>query len=326
MGKFVVFFGDKQKEVNTDTVQKPLLPAVTPARPTVPTPPVAGDEWEIKIETVKDCSKCPTEYTLEIEPLAKVKIKALLNKYRSLEWLAYLVGENNRVKDLLIPEQCVSGARVDDVHFPNDHPDAKRVIGVIHSHHSMGNFFSGTDDSYINQNHDISLVATHDKVTGKVRYKLPCGAFKDIEIKILDVYNVDFNEEEFVKAAGEKIKEKTYSYHSHYRGADYVGESWYERYGHRYEEFKKKEAASISSRGGNGDGSGFDRDEWDCFINRSISEDDREETLEQALFAHFKKVEVKDAEIVNENTPKPDDPSTQEDDPDYNGGFLGSIY
>lgn len=175
------------------------------------------DSWEVELDTVNQCGKAPKETIVWFEPIVKSKIDALMDEYKSIEWLAYLVGKldmndmaNIVVEDLAIPSQEITSTSVDNIHMEefND----LNIIGVIHSHHGMGNSFSGTDNDWINQNHKISLCVATNGIKGHLRWKTPCGALMTIEAKCKLRYDVDFNKEEFIKGAKEKIKKKSYTY------------------------------------------------------------------------------------------------------------------
>ena len=173
-----------------------------------------GEEyWETEIDCVEACSKAPTEVVIWMKPLVKVKIDALMEKYPNIEWFSYLIGnnENNKiiVEDIYIPKQQVSATRVDNIEATDF--NKLPVIGALHSHHGMGNGFSGTDHDYVNGNHDISLVISKDGVAGQVRWKTPCGALKIVGAKVRPLMEVNFNKEEFLKTETKKIEEKTYN-------------------------------------------------------------------------------------------------------------------
>lgn len=170
----------------------------------------ADDTWEVEIDCVEQCSKAPKETIVWFSPLAKAKIDFLMNKFKRIEWLAYILGdfEKLEVNDIFIPNQDVSSTSVDNVKCEeyNNLP----VMGVIHSHHSMGSNFSHTDDKWINQNHKISLCISHTGISGHVRFVTKCGAYILVETKVRIKYETGLNEEEFEKAIDEKIKEKTW--------------------------------------------------------------------------------------------------------------------
>jgi proteasome lid subunit RPN8/RPN11 len=160
--------------------------------------------WESELDVVEECSKCPESIQVFIKPLVKAKIDALMEKYTSQEWLAYLVGENNVVEDIVIPKQEASATTVKNIEFSNE--QGLPIIGVIHSHHNMGHDFSGTDNNYINQNHDISLCVSHSGVGGQVRWKTPCGALKIVEANIRLMMDTVLDKPGFLKEAEEFIK------------------------------------------------------------------------------------------------------------------------
>lgn len=173
-----------------------------------------NEAWEVKIDCVTECSKAPTEITVWMMPLVKEQIEALMTEYKNIEWLAYLIGNwvDDRtpvVKELFIPEQKVSSAAVNNINCP-EHNEIN-VIGVIHSHHTMHHKFSQIDDDWINQNHNISLVVSHTGMEGQVRWKTPCGSLKTVEGKTKLWYDVEFDKEDFIKKAKEKIKENSYT-------------------------------------------------------------------------------------------------------------------
>lgn len=153
------------------------------------TPVVQQSFWETDI-VVKDADP-----DVVIDPVkvfiagdVKVKLTILMARFSRMEWLAYLIGQRNEdgsatVSDIIIPEQRVTPTNV----FVKSGVDIP-IIGVIHSHHDMGNFFSHTDDEYINMNHDISLCVTHKNITGQVRVKVDESTFviAPAEVSILD--------------------------------------------------------------------------------------------------------------------------------------------
>jgi len=165
--------------------------------------PEAEDSWECKLDMVTACSKTPDNVTVKISPLVKRKINLLMQKFTNLEWLAYLVGSNYVVEDLFIPNQTVTAA---SVNVDADTPQSDRpIIGVIHSHHTMGSFFSGTDDAYINMNHNISIVVSNKGMKAQARIKTPCGALRTIEAKVVTDLQVDLDEKVFEESVDEKV-------------------------------------------------------------------------------------------------------------------------
>jgi len=121
------------------------------------------------------------------------------------EWLGYLgasflkTGEW-RVTDITVPKQEVSAASVKPT-------ETLATEGVIHSHVDMGAFFSGIDDSYLNENHNFSIVVNKKGETkAVVRLQLPCGALTIIDTEVeIEVPEYD-DAKDFIKEAKKNIE------------------------------------------------------------------------------------------------------------------------
>jgi len=172
--------------------------------------------WDSGITYITNCDKAPENIIVNIDPIVRIKIDSLMEKFPHIEWLAYLIGEGTHVKDIFIPNQEITTASVDNVFCPEY--NTLSSIGVIHSHHGMGNGFSGTDDDWINKNHDISLCISVGGINGQVRWKTPCGSTKIVNAKVVLKYGIDFDKESFFKIADDKIKKKTYPVYTGYVG------------------------------------------------------------------------------------------------------------
>lgn len=170
--------------------------------------------WESGIEVIRSCGTAPQAVPVLIGPLAQAKINALMQAYPRIEWLAYLIGDsqNRYIEDIIVPKQEVTAVRVDvdpaGVNVP--------IIGVIHSHHGMGNGFSGTDHAYINQNHDISLCISHGGIAGQVRVATACGKFVIVKAQVFQ-HVEGFDHSTFITEAKSLITEKTYNYNTYNR-------------------------------------------------------------------------------------------------------------
>lgn len=167
---------------------------------------VFNSGWEVEIEQVEKCSKAPKKIELYINNLANCKIYAMMDKYPNIEWLAYLLGKDNKITDIFIPNQKISQVSITNIKCDeyNDLP----IIGVIHSHHGMGNGFSSTDDEWINANHDISICISNSGMNGQVRWKTPCGSIKIIKAKINNFDNKNFDKNKFIKSVEGKLSEE----------------------------------------------------------------------------------------------------------------------
>ena len=160
--------------------------------------------WETDIEIIESCGDAPDDIDVFIYPIVKAKINALMGHFTRMEWLAYFTGEmiegNWHIQDLVIPEQKVTPVAVFDIQDPG-----VAKIGVVHSHHDMGNKFSHTDDEYINQNNDISLCVSHGGIQGHVRVKTSCGKYVLIKANVIE-YVEDFELNGFTDTFKDLIK------------------------------------------------------------------------------------------------------------------------
>lgn len=173
--------------------------------------------WDSGLEFVSCCGKMPSEFNIEFEPKVYAKIDILMDKKDGIEWLAFLLGdidwENGRavVSDLYIPDsQSVSSGKVDKIEC--DESIRNEMIGVIHSHHKMGCFFSNDDWNYLNNNHDISIVVSNKggslEFKSVVRYKTACGAYSHVDGNISIKCDIDPDEmNNFIEDIDTKIEE-----------------------------------------------------------------------------------------------------------------------
>jgi len=197
---------------------------------------VDKDSWEVKIDTIKNCSKAPENVDVFISQLAKCKINALMEEYTGKEWLAYLIGEGLNIEDIFIPTQTITPSTINDVICPEY--NSIKVIGVIHSHNDMGTSFSPTDNEWINQNHNISICISDNSINGQVRWKTPCGSLKIINAKIKPKIEIDFDDKLFINNVKEKIKVKTYG-NANNNGYDW--REYYQNNDYNVKNFLKKE-------------------------------------------------------------------------------------
>jgi proteasome lid subunit RPN8/RPN11 len=146
---------------------------------------VTNNEWTSDIKVHEKCIL--GEGKIIMDSFVYDRIRVLLFGVRT-EWLGYLIGEliGNvaTITDIYIPQQEVSSVSVkvkDDV-LPNN------IVGTVHSHHSMGSFFSGTDRDFLVGNHAVTVVVSYERVTSKMRVLAPCGAYMllDAEVEVRD--------------------------------------------------------------------------------------------------------------------------------------------
>jgi proteasome lid subunit RPN8/RPN11 len=166
--------------------------------------------WKSGLETTV-CGMVPSA-KVQIHPLAHQKIQALMGEFKNQEWLGYLTGKVKDgtflVRDVVIPKQEASVASVQVLAQART---PEKLIGVIHSHHTMGSFFSGTDEEFINANHNLSIVVSVQGYKAEVRLKAPCGALVKKEAKV-EIYFTPANLDEFLTEAKKNIKAQTYKW------------------------------------------------------------------------------------------------------------------
>jgi len=177
--------------------------------------------WDSGLQIISACGKAPVSITVNITPTVKRKIDLLMAKYQNREWLAYLTGKDLTVDDMVVPKQVATSTSVSNIQYPAELKD--KIIGVIHSHHSMGAFFSGTDHDYINGNHDISIVVSRNDIKAQVRWDTPCGGKIIVPAKVKIFLATSFNEEEFLKNADEMLQEPVPFHLSHPQN---YGKNW----------------------------------------------------------------------------------------------------
>jgi len=201
-----------------------------------------GDKQKIEEEVTCSLVGKPDIY---LEVTARQKIFALMEEYNHREWLAYLVGKKSEqgnffVEDIVVPphkESYYASAEAEPFNIPTG------CIGVIHSHHSMGAFHSGTDQTYVDRNFPVSITVsnqnsniTYDAVSIQTT---PCGKVVSLKGTVKYVQpKPTFDEDEWMKKAKENIdKGKCQVSYAGYMG---VQSSWEYKNGHLVE--SKKDA------------------------------------------------------------------------------------
>lgn len=146
------------------------------------------DGWDTgdEVREAKDCSFCPGKdgFNISIDQPVMAAIFGLCETIKD-EWQMFLKGS---VVDRLVlidgyyvPKQEVTGASVKNLDVVDQEFIAREhIVATIHSHSSMGVFFSATDDEFTNMSfikHHIVVNNNHSFVA-KSRVDLPCGMVK----------------------------------------------------------------------------------------------------------------------------------------------------
>ena len=138
---------------------------------------------DVKDNVAKDCSWCEKseKVTIKISWAVYTVIKQLCVQIKD-EWQMLLIGEVDGPEVLItgyyIPRQEVSGADVKNLDcISKDFIAENKIVATIHSHSSMGVFFSSVDDEKTN----LSTIKYHIVTNNEGAYKacqqitLPCG-------------------------------------------------------------------------------------------------------------------------------------------------------
>lgn len=173
------------------------------------------DYWENETKEVT-CSEVEKKNSVFITEKVARKVSFLIRKFPSIEWSGDLIGYEDEkgfvVLDFEIPPQKVTSTTV----TPERKSMPKDCIGVIHSHHSMGLGFSGTDKEFANGNHTVSILVAKEscmlgwKSKATVKVKTPCGkqARFDANVLLVDYEGEDKAWEDEAK----NIKEEKYTH------------------------------------------------------------------------------------------------------------------
>jgi hypothetical protein len=194
-----------------------------------PSPEGEGLLFKLDYKEIKSCELFPNNPVIYLTQAVNAQIIAISHSWKE-EWLGYLKGTVDMknlkaiVTSIHVPEQEVSSASVDVE--AKDVPGGADIIGTVHSHHTMGSFFSGTDTGSIARHHTLCLVYSYkDGIKALFRVDLPCGHFKPTEADI-EVLRPEVPKT-FLEKVLAKIKKKVYpTYNQGYTpgaGAAYNG-------------------------------------------------------------------------------------------------------
>lgn len=178
-----------------------------------------------KCTNADDCSWAEqyTGSTIWITPEVQAVIKKLCEDIET-EWQALLTGTENKegvwVTGYWIPKQEVTGSTVKNLDCIDKKViKDKSIVCTIHSHASMGVFFSGVDEKFTNN----SLIKNHIVVNNKgemkatMRYELPCKMTHFFEAKARVITPII----ETIEGV-DNIEKKTYQFSGNYYG----GKKW----------------------------------------------------------------------------------------------------
>ena len=159
-------------------------------------------------EVIAHCPHENLRAKLEINGNAVLKLRYLQDKFKEVEFLVYgnarkISDLNYLLDDIFVPEQVVGVASVDNIKMEGNYN------AVIHKHPGNSTGFSGTDEEYINSNHDFSVVIGNDTklnhTNGLASIQIECGRYMKAKLDI-DIVIPSTKDDEFIKSAKDKIK------------------------------------------------------------------------------------------------------------------------
>ena len=192
--------------------------------------------WDTGLKPIKSCP-----YMSKVHVFVPIELYFLAEKFNPhTEYMLYARAERDPESEAIIvkPEFCVPEQEV-------SYAQAKKISGcddhnvVIHKHPSGVSHFSGTDDEYINQNNDVSILLEGGTVKEVVvKKKLPCGHVAIVEGKpipyasTMSLKEISKRVSELIDELKKKMREKTYSITSVYgvREPRESYEYWYPSY------------------------------------------------------------------------------------------------
>lgn len=174
----------------------------------IPEQEPSGDGWDIRDQIY--ARKCSYKVTVRPKILIPEKIWnqiMALTSHLETEWGGYFKAEmdqlgNWHISELIVPKQKASGALWEPMHGEEfDFP------GVVHSHVNMVAKFSGTDDEFINANHQFSIVVNKmAQIDSVVTVELPCGLHKYVQ-GFVEITGLIDKMQDFLNSVLNKIKD-----------------------------------------------------------------------------------------------------------------------
>ena len=122
--------------------------------------------------------------------------KKVEEKYQSEAYLQFFYDTKEEVYHLHCPKQVVSGA---SVNFENDKTfsDPKYIqVLEVHSHSTMGAFFSGTDDNDEKEDRFYGVIGKITQTFPEMKFRLMSGE-TEYELDVSDIFDMGESEEDY---------------------------------------------------------------------------------------------------------------------------------
>lgn len=183
-----------------------------------------GGGWEVEHEK----AHCEKKGVIYLSYLVHHKIQVMTKAMEHSEWLGYLIGgevtDGFNINELVVPKQTVSAARVE----VKETPIRGDILGTVHSHgysaySNSAPGFSSIDEQYVQANHPVTLLTSgNGQYTYKVRRKMVCGIWIEVEPSLVIVYPAPEGMEQFLTEAKAQCEKSVFTtvmgYGYHYLG------------------------------------------------------------------------------------------------------------
>jgi len=156
------------------------------------------------------------------------KIGKKMGTANNLEAFVFIVYDPDNGYYLHIPEQTVGQA---SVKYEWDSPARHIIVGDIHSHNTMGAFFSGTDDADDALKVGISGVIGNletDQLSFKSKWRFCCGgAHNFLDLNMYEIFDIPDSPEEWT----DRVTTASYPGSAFVGGGSWGGRQW-SKYGY----------------------------------------------------------------------------------------------
>jgi len=165
--------------------------------------------------------------------------RQIYNKHSSEVFLQFFYDKSKEEYILHCPQQVVGPGSV-NYKRDTEYEKGKILVFEIHSHGSMGAFFSGTDDADEKDDRFFGVIGKVKQYYPEMKIRLSVGGVKQ-DINVEDIFNLDetnYHTESFplewinnIKEKKVKVIHRTPNLHRRNRGGVYYPENDYDLYG-----------------------------------------------------------------------------------------------
>lgn len=173
----------------------------------------SDNTWEVEDGGCVD-GVCPVEKEANTPTLiiSREMWESWINLARvfDTEWIAYLIGKKTGEREWEVTDMYFPKQEATSVHVSAEQGEIREgTVAAVHSHVSMGVFFSKEDTAHAN--HDVEVVINRDaKYKMSVRVKLECGRFARVDGN-LRLRGEERSEDPLVGELKKVLKKETYS-------------------------------------------------------------------------------------------------------------------